>query len=93
LCGGGLQRTLGASATADAILSFLAYHSLVAITIELPDLASQTGFNLARWTEILADPDFAKLPDRIETDRHGRILMTPHPVFAILSAKVRLLLY
>jgi hypothetical protein len=65
----------------------------VPITIELPDLASQIGFNLTRWTEILGDPDLAKVPDRIETDRHGHILMTPHPVFAILSAKVRLLLY
>jgi hypothetical protein len=59
----------------------LAYHFLVPITIELPDLASQTGFNLARWTEILGDPDLAKLPDRIETDRHGHILMTPPPGF------------
>ena len=63
------------------ILSFLAYHSLVPITIELPDLTAQTGFNLARWTEILGDPDLAKLPDRIETDRHGHILMTPPPGF------------
>ena len=51
------------------------------ITIELPDLASQTGFNLTRWTEILGDPDLAKIPDRIETDRHGHILMTPPPGF------------
>ena len=53
----------------------------VPITIELPDLASQTRFNLARWTEILADPDLAKLPNRVETDRHGHILMTPPPGF------------
>jgi Uma2 family endonuclease len=65
----------------NARLSFLAYDSLVPITIELPDLASQTGFNLTRWTEILSDPDLAKLPDRIETDRHGHILMTPPPGF------------
>jgi hypothetical protein len=67
----------GPSASVDAILSFLAHHLFVPITIELPDLASQTGFNLARWTEILGDPGLAKLPDRIETDRHGHILMTP----------------
>jgi Uma2 family endonuclease len=53
----------------------------VPIIIELPDLASQTGFNLARWAEILGDPDLAKLPDRIETDRHGHVLMTPPPGF------------
>jgi Uma2 family endonuclease len=59
----------------------LAYHAFVPITIELSDLTAQTGFNLARWTEILGDPDLAKLPDRIETDRHGHILMTPPPGF------------
>ena len=76
-----LQRTLAASATVDAYFHFWRIIPLVPITIELPDLASQTGFNLARWTEILADPDLAKLPDRIETDRHGHILMTPPPGF------------
>src|SRR4029077_2223612 len=34
---------------------------------------------LARWTEILADPELAKLPYRIETDQHGHLLMTPPP--------------
>ena len=53
----------------------------MSITIELPDLASQTSFNLARWTEILADPELARLPYRIETDRLGRILMSPPPAF------------
>jgi len=36
---------------------------------------------LTRWTEILADPRLAELPERIETDRHGHILMTPPPGF------------
>jgi Uma2 family endonuclease len=49
------------------------------ITIELPDLASQTKFNLARWTAILADPELAKLAYRIETDQHGYLLMSPPP--------------
>jgi Uma2 family endonuclease len=53
----------------------------VPIIIELPDLASQTKFNLARWTEILADPELARLPYRIETDRLGRILMSPPLAF------------
>jgi Uma2 family endonuclease len=51
----------------------------VPITIELPDLGSQTEFNLAHWNEILADPVLAKLPYRIETDQHGHILMSPPP--------------
>jgi Uma2 family endonuclease len=51
----------------------------VPITIELPELASQTKVNLARWAEILADPALANLPHRIETDQHGHILMSPPP--------------
>jgi Uma2 family endonuclease len=49
----------------------------VPITIELPELASQTRVNLARWAEILADPALSNLPHRIETDQHGHILMSP----------------
>ena len=51
------------------------------VTIELPDLVSQTRFNLARWSEILSDPELAKLPYRIETDQHGYLLMSPPPAF------------
>jgi Uma2 family endonuclease len=51
----------------------------VPITIELPDLSSQTAFNLARWTEILADQELARLPYRVETDQYGHILMSPPP--------------
>jgi hypothetical protein len=57
----------------------LAYLPAVAITIELPDLESQTEFNLARWAEVLADPALTTLPHRIETDQHGHILMSPPP--------------
>src|SRR6516164_8997164 len=63
------------------LFPFLAYVPGVPITIELPDLKSQTKFNLARWAEVSADPRLANLPDRIETDRHGHILMTPPPAF------------
>jgi Uma2 family endonuclease len=62
-------------------LRFLAYLAGVPITIVLPDLETQTSFNLARWAEILADPRLATLPDRIESDRYGRIVMTPPPGF------------
>jgi Uma2 family endonuclease len=51
----------------------------VPITIQLPDLKSQTNFNLARWSELVADPELARLPNRIETDRHGHIIMSPPP--------------
>src|SRR6516225_2395693 len=55
--------------------------SCVPISIKLPDLKLQTAFNLARWAELCSDPRLAKFPDRIETDRHGHILMTPPPGF------------
>jgi Uma2 family endonuclease len=51
----------------------------VPVTIELPDLATQTKFNHARWTEILADPELARLSYRVETDQHGHLVMTPPP--------------
>lgn len=34
---------------------------------------------MRRWTELLADPELQKIEGRIETDRHGRILMSPPP--------------
>ena len=37
--------------------------------------------NLERWRELLADREPARLPHRIETDRLGRIIMTPPPFF------------
>lgn len=57
----------------------LEYFFPVPLTIELPNLASQTAFNLVRWREILADKELARLPYRIETDQHGHILMSPPP--------------
>jgi hypothetical protein len=40
------------------------------------------AFNLnrvKRWHQLLADPELARLPYRVETDRHGHILMSPPP--------------
>src|ERR1700751_4024630 len=51
----------------------------MSLTIELKGSAEQTAFNLKRWAEVLADPELARLPHRIETDRHGHILMSPPP--------------
>src|SRR3954468_7999767 len=51
----------------------------MALTLELPSQQSQTVFNLSRWAEVLADRDLAKFEGRIETDRHGHILMSPPP--------------
>src|SRR6202022_1604609 len=49
------------------------------LTIQLHPSERQTAFNLKRWRELLADPDLARLPHRIETDRHGHILISPPP--------------
>lgn len=49
------------------------------LTIRLQPSADQTAFNLQRWAELLADPELARLPYRIETDRHGHIVMSPPP--------------
>jgi Uma2 family endonuclease len=51
----------------------------MSLTIELKPAEEQIGFNLERWTELLSDPELAKLDYRIETDRYGHILMSPPP--------------
>jgi len=49
------------------------------LTIDLPQQAGQTAFNLRRWRELLHDEDLARIEGRVETDRHGRIIMSPPP--------------
>jgi Uma2 family endonuclease len=49
------------------------------LTIALPPQPTQTAFNLRRWEQLLVDPELAKVEGRIETDRHGRIIMSPPP--------------
>jgi Uma2 family endonuclease len=49
------------------------------LTIELPSQRAQNDFNLRRWEELLADSELAKIEGRIETDRHGQIIMSPPP--------------
>ena len=49
------------------------------LTIELPSQRAQTEYNLRRWDELLADPELAKIEGRVETDRHGQIIMSPPP--------------
>ncbi|MGC3988668.1 MAG: Uma2 family endonuclease [Chthoniobacteraceae bacterium] len=55
---------------------------MASLTIELPVQADQTAFNLRRWAEMLADPELAKIEGRIESDRHGHIIMSPPPAFS-----------
>jgi Uma2 family endonuclease len=53
------------------------YLGRVTLTLELSQ--HQTEFNVRRWNEILGDQTLAGLPYRIETNRHGHILMSPPP--------------
>ena len=39
----------------------------------------RTAFNLAVWDKLIADPELAKLPHRIETDEFGQIILSPPP--------------
>jgi Uma2 family endonuclease len=48
-----------------------------ALNIELPPQEAQLAFNERRWAEVLADAELAQIEGRIETDRHGRIIMSP----------------
>ena len=51
------------------------------MTIELPAQEEQTAFNLRRWAEVLADPELRKIEGRVETDRHGHVIMSPLAAF------------
>ena len=61
------------------------------LTIELPPIEAQTASNLRRWREVLADPTLAELPHRIETDRHGHIVMSPPPAFSYSQRQGKIL--
>ena len=49
------------------------------LSIELPQQQAQNSFNFRRWAELLVDASLAKFEGRIETDRHGHIVMSPPP--------------
>ena len=54
---------------------------MVTLTIKLPTQEKQTAFNLRRWSQLHTDPlivqELAKLEGRVETDRHGHIIVYP----------------
>lgn len=53
--------------------------AMATISIEVPSRKAQTAFNLRRWEEVVADPVLTKIEGRIETDRHGHVVMSPPP--------------
>jgi hypothetical protein len=54
-------------------------HRMSTLTLEMRPRGEQTAYNLRRWDEVLTDRELRKVPGRIETDRHGRIIMSPPP--------------
>jgi Uma2 family endonuclease len=52
---------------------------MATLTLELPRQEAQRAFNMRRWAELLADRELARIEGRIETDRHGHIIMSPPP--------------
>ena len=50
--------------------------------LELPSIDDAEAFHLKRWEEVCADPALQRLPDRIETNRFGHIIMMPPPGFS-----------
>jgi|GEM_PF-2469534 len=44
-----------------------------------PPTPEQSAFNKTRWRQLNQDPKVNRLEWRIETDRHGRMIITPPP--------------
>ncbi len=59
---------------------------MATLTIDLSSQEKQTAFNLRRWTQLRTDPlivqELAKFEGRVETNRHGHIIMYPPPGFS-----------
>lgn len=52
------------------------------MVLQAPVREDQTDFNLRRWDEVMVDPRLAKIEGRVETDRHGNIVVMMRPGFA-----------
>ena len=49
------------------------------------ELVSQPDTVIARWQELVDDPELARWPGKVETDRFGRTIMSPPPAFGHVS--------
>ena len=49
--------------------------------LELPTITDQHAFNMARWKELIVDPEIEALNCNIESDRFGHVLMMSVPGF------------
>jgi Uma2 family endonuclease len=52
---------------------------MATLMLELPSQQSLTEQNLRRWSEVISDPKLARLEERVETDRFGRVIRSPPP--------------
>ena len=52
---------------------------MATLSIELPTQQSIAEANVRRWKELSADPKFARLDERVETDRFGHVIVSPPP--------------
>ena len=48
-------------------------------TVAQSSSRDQAAINRRAWSRLLADPACARIPDRVETDREGRAVMSPPP--------------
>lgn len=53
----------------------------MAALLKIPGIKNAAAFHLQRWEQVRADPSLQQLPDRIETNRYGHIVMMPPPGF------------
>ncbi len=50
--------------------------------LQLPSIRNARTFHLARWEEVLTDPDLRRWPGRVETNSFGHVVMMPPPGFS-----------
>jgi len=64
------------------------------MNIALPPQRKQTVFNLRRWAELVSDRDLAKTEGRIETDRHGHVILNrvSSPLHGMCQAEIGFLI-
>jgi Uma2 family endonuclease len=68
--------------------------SVQTLSIQLPPQKAQLEANEEHWARVVHDPDLARFEGRIETDRHGHVIMTPPagPQHGRLQARIAHLL-
>ncbi|MEM9480363.1 MAG: Uma2 family endonuclease [Verrucomicrobiota bacterium] len=50
--------------------------------LDIEPITDQHAFNIERWKEVCADPRFAEVPERVETNQYGHIIMSPPPGYS-----------